>query len=361
MNSEISSDEYLPINQFIQITLCQKHLNNLKKEESMNIQSLVKELERQKPLKWDKKVSSSQFEMIPQEEGLHFKLPDDNSFPISESCHIQIADKLDIPFKYYRKMEAESPELLIENVNTWLKKKEKDFFLRGLGESIRAFLSDRYRVIDHLDVLCCALNELQAHEIEIEDCYLSETEMNIKVKSQKLQDFVRHREDLIIGGLFFTNSETGHKALRLEPRLFRVKCSNGMIVEEFVTREVHLGIGDTFSDEMTYLSIRRSIRELFSKFGEIIQTLRDSTEMKIRNVQRVINNVVKHYKLSEAQRENILMAFGAEPEHDKFGIANAVTLAAQKEESWEGCVDLEKVGGNIISLQAEEFRSFDEH
>jgi hypothetical protein len=147
----------------------------------------------------------------------------------------------------------------------------------------------------------------------------------------------------------------------LEPRLFRVKCSNGMIVEEFVTREVHLGNGDTFSDEMTYLSIRRSIRELFSKFGEIIQTLRDSTEMKIRNVQKVINNVVKQYKLSEGQRENILMAFGAEPDHDKYGIANAVTLAAQREESWERSVELERVGGNIISLPIEQFRSLDEN
>jgi len=327
----------------------------------MNIQSLVKELERQKPLKWDKKVFSSQIEMIHPDSQLHFRLKDETPLPISESCHIQIADKLDIPFKYYRKMESESPDLLLENVNTWLKKREKVFFIRGLGDSIRAFLSDRYRVIDHLDVLSCALNELQAHDAEVEDCYLSETEMNIKVKSQKLQSFVRYREDLIVGGLFFTNSETGHKALRLEPRLFRVKCSNGMIVEEFVTREIHLGNGNDLSDEMTYLSIRRSIRELFSKFGEIIQTLRDSTEMKIGNVQKVINNVVKHYKLSEAQRENILMAFGAEPEYDKFGIANAVTLAAQREKTWEKSIELEKVGGNIISLPTEDFRSFDEH
>ena len=327
----------------------------------MNIQSLIDELEGLKPLKWDQTVFSSQIKMIPQEDQFHFKLQDENSYPISESCHIQIADKLDIPFKYYRKMASESPELLIENVNTWLMRKEKDFFIRGLGDSIRAFLSDRYRVIDHLDVLSCALNELQAHDAEIEDCYLSGTEMNIKVKSQKLQSFVRYREDLIVGGLFFTNSETGHKALRLEPRLFRVKCSNGMIVEEFVTREIHLGNGNDLSDEMTYLSIRRSIRELFSKFGEIIQTLRDSTEMKIRNVQKVINNVVKHYKLSEAQRENILMSFGAEPEYDKYGVANAVTLAAQREKTWEKSIELEKVGGNIISLPAEDFRSFDEH
>ena len=229
-----------------------------------------------------------------------------------------------------------------------------------MGDSTRAFLSDRYRVIDHLDVLLCALNELQAHDAEIEDCYLSEIEMNIKVKSAKLRDFVRHKDDLIMGGIFITNSETGHKALRVEPRMFRVKCSNGMIVEELVTREIHIGNGDEISDEIVYLSLRRSIRELFNRFGEIVLLLRESTEAKIRNPQKVIQNVVDQYKLSEAQKANILMAFGAEPEYDQYGIANAVTLAAQKEETWEKSVELEKLGGKLVALPMEEFKALDE-
>ena len=325
----------------------------------MKLQSLIEELERQKPLKWDKGIHSSHLEMALVENQSMFQINSDQSFSITKSCHSQIADKLDIPFKYYHKMENEAPELLAENVNTWLKRTDKKFFIRGLGDSIRAFLSERYRVIDHMNVLYCALNELQAHEAEIEDCYLSEIEMNIKVKSQKLKDFVRHKDDLIVGGLFFTNSETGHKALRVEPRLFRVKCSNGMIVEEFVTREVHLGYGDELYDEMIYLSLRRSIRELFSKFGEIIQALRESTEVKIKNPQKVINNVVEQYKLSESQKENILMAFGAEPEYDKYGITNAISLAAQKEETWEKSVELERIGGKLISLPIEHFKTLD--
>lgn len=92
----------------------------------------------------------------------------------------QTADKLEIPLKYYHKMKSEAPELLAENVNTWLHKTEKDFFIRGLGDSVRVFFSNRYRVIDHLDVLYCSLNELHAHHVDIEDCFLSEAEMNIK-------------------------------------------------------------------------------------------------------------------------------------------------------------------------------------
>jgi hypothetical protein len=326
----------------------------------MQLQSLIEDLETQKPLKWDKKMNSSQIEMILDENRPILRLQDDKSFSITKPCHTQFAEKLEIPLKYYHKMEESAPELLAENVNTWLRKNGKDVFIRGLGDSVRAFLSDRYRVIDHLDVLLCALNELQAHDAEIEDCYLSEIEMNIKVKSQKLKDFVRHKDDLIMGGIFITNSETGHKALRVEPRMFRVKCSNGMIVEELVTREIHIGNGDEISDEIVYLSLRRSIRELFSRFGEIVLLLRESTEAKIRNPQKVIQNVVEQYKLSESQKANILMAFGAEPEYDKYGIANAVTLAAQKEGTWEKSIELERIGGNLITLPIEDFKALDE-
>jgi hypothetical protein len=326
----------------------------------MKLEKLIEELERQKSLKWDKKLNSSQIEIALDENRPVLQIEGENLFFIAKLCHNQIAEKLEIPLKYYHKMEDEAPELLAENVNTWLQRTNKDFFIRGLGDSARAFLSDRYRVIDHLDVLYCALNELQAHDAEIEDCFLSETELNIKVKSQRLRDFVRHKDDLIMGGLFLANSETGHKALRVEPRLFRIKCSNGMIIEELVTREVHLGNGDEILDEITYLSLRRSIRELFNRFGEIVLLLRESTEAKIRNPQKVIQNVVEQYRLSDAQKANILMAFGAEPEYDKYGIANAVTLAAQKEETWEKSVELERLGGKLVALPLEEFKTLDE-
>jgi len=326
----------------------------------MKLQSLIEELERQKPLKWDKKLNSSQIEMALDENLPVLNIEGEKFFAISKPCHSQVAEKLEIPLKYYNKMKEEAPDLLAENVNTWLKKNEKDVFIRGLGDSIRAFLSDRYRVIDHLDVLLCTLNELQAHDAEIEDCYLSETEMNVKVKSQRLQDFVRHKDDLIFSGIFLRNSETGQRALRVEPRIFRVICSNGMIIEELVTREIHIGSGDETLDELVYLSLRRSIRELFGRFGEIVLLLRESTEIKIKSPQRVIQNMVEQYRLSEAQKANILMAFGAEPEYDQYGIANAITLAAQREETWEKSVELEKIGGRLITLPPEEFKRLDE-
>lgn len=326
---------------------------------TVNIQELLNELERQKPLKWDQSLPVGDISMALEDSSPRISLGNGHSYQVTIPCHAQIAERLEIPLKYYNKMREEEPALLVENTNTWLRKLNREVFVRGLGDSARAFLSDRYRVIDHLDILYCALNELQAHEAEIEEAYLSETEMNVKVKSNQLKDFVRHRDDRIMGGLLLTNSETGHKALKVEPRIYRVLCSNGMVMEEFLTRQVHLGNGHEESDDTVYLSIRRSITELFGRFGEITQSLRESTEVKISNPQKVIHHVVEHYKLSEVQKDSILIAFGAEPDPDQYGIANAITRAAQGESTWENRVEMERLGGKLVTLPMQEFKGFD--
>ncbi|MCP4373893.1 MAG: hypothetical protein GY797_38190, partial [Deltaproteobacteria bacterium] len=116
----------------------------------MKLQTLIEVLERQKPLKWDKKINSSQLEMVLSENQVGLQVNGNNHFSITKPCHSQIAERLEIPTKYYHKMVSESPELLISNVNTWIKKTEKDFFIRGLDVYVRALLSDRYKVMDHL-------------------------------------------------------------------------------------------------------------------------------------------------------------------------------------------------------------------
>src|SRR4030042_1713095 len=107
----------------------------------MRLQNLIEELERQKPLKWDQKIDSSQLGMV-LDGSPKFQLNGrENLFAITKPCHSQIAERLEIPVRYYSKMENETPELLAENVNTWLKRNSKEVFIRGLGNSVRAFLS----------------------------------------------------------------------------------------------------------------------------------------------------------------------------------------------------------------------------
>lgn len=318
----------------------------------MKLETLFAELGKEKEEKWDEKALLDEMRM----GNGRISVKDKSELTLTDHAERQLSERLGIPHRYYLKMKEEKMWLLDENVNGWTRAKEKNIFIRGMGDRIRAFLSDRYRVIDNEDVLMCAMNELQG-KAEAQECDLSDTSMNVKFRCGELKDFVKDRGDEIIGGLLLSNSEVGAGAVNVKPRIFRVQCSNGMVIEQLKTRQIHLGFrGGSEEDDNVYLSIRNSIRDLFDRFGEVVRSLKDSTEITLDDSQRAIENVVKEYNLSDERKNNILMAFGAEPDETQYGLANAITRAGQKEESYENELDFEKLGGEVAMMETSRFK-----
>ncbi|MCP4367509.1 MAG: hypothetical protein GY797_05240 [Deltaproteobacteria bacterium] len=73
----------------------------------MKLQTLIEELERQTPLKWDRRINSSRFEMVLSENQVGLQINGNNHFSITNPCHSQIAERLEIPTRYYHKMESD--------------------------------------------------------------------------------------------------------------------------------------------------------------------------------------------------------------------------------------------------------------
>ncbi len=159
----------------------------------MRLKTISEKLENQKEQKWDVySVPIDELKMdydpLPKIGVLHPETDRVASHPLTRPAHQQLAERLDIPWKYYERMLQEETILLADNVNTWLAGNgERKFFIRGMGNDIRAILSDRYRVIDHLGVLMCALNELQG-KAEVEDAHLSDTNLFLKFKCHHFPD-----------------------------------------------------------------------------------------------------------------------------------------------------------------------------
>ena len=76
---------------------------------------------------------------------------------IQSTAHQQIGDYLEIPRKYYRRMLGEDAELLAYNVNRWFQQKPEQRMIRTMDGRARAFLSNRYRRIDNLDIATITL------------------------------------------------------------------------------------------------------------------------------------------------------------------------------------------------------------
>ncbi|RJR27631.1 DUF932 domain-containing protein [candidate division WWE3 bacterium] len=271
----------------------------------------------------------------------------------------QLSERLGIPSKYFNLMkERKELGLLDHNVNTWLQKApDETFFLRGMSNGhlkVRAVLSDMYRIIDNEDVFFCTLDELNNKRCDIEALNLTDDFMTVQFKSQDLMKDVR-AGDTVIGGISIRNSEIGLSSVQVIPRIFRIQCTNGMVLEQFKTKQVHLGKGDggEFESGQVYNQIRLSIRHTFESFGAIVEMMKSSTDWRFdaAKIATVIQNVVTRFNLTEAQKENLLVAWGAEPENTIYGLANTITRAAQSEKSFEGRYALEAIGGQILTTE----------
>ena len=89
-----------------------------------------------------------------------------------------MGDYLNIPRKYYDRMLQENIELLAHNVNCWLHREPKQRMIRTIDGRARAFLSNRYRRIDNIDIAKITLPIIQQMPGAIyESCNLSDDYM----------------------------------------------------------------------------------------------------------------------------------------------------------------------------------------
>jgi hypothetical protein len=150
----------------------------------IDLSGLVKELESQKLRRRDLIVPSTALAMYEGRIAMYSQSTSEMSemllkagiktngdvteeYNLTESCHAQISDKLGIPGRYYERLRKEALDMLDYNVTEWLKRKPSNYFLRTFISNegdygiARAFLSDRFKVIDHLDILITALEAIR--------------------------------------------------------------------------------------------------------------------------------------------------------------------------------------------------------
>ena len=104
--------------------------------------------------------------------------------------------------------------------------------VRTIDGTARAFLSNRYRRIDNLDIAGIVLPVLQEMEgMHFESCQLTDSRMYIKVVNTRLEAEVVPG-DIVQSGIIISNSEVGLGSVSIQPLVYRLVCSNGMVVND---------------------------------------------------------------------------------------------------------------------------------
>jgi hypothetical protein len=333
----------------------------------VDLLSVVKELERRRKNSLDLIAESQDICALPDKDfGILLGVLDRGMWPLTEWAHLQLAEKLGIPKRYYDRMrEAGKTELLADNINAWLCSKERRL-IRILDGKIRAILSDRYKIIDNYDLVFLALDEFKKKEtVEIYRVDLTETMLYLKAIDRTLTAEIRE-EDIVCGGLILRNSEVGASALRVEPFVLRKVCNNGLILQHSL-KKIHLGrqtleIGyinwsdetRELEDKTLWAKVRDIIRATFDRevFESWVTKLKESTTAKIEEPIEAVNNIVKHLGLNEEQKQKLLMHFS---EHTKYGLINAVTNLASETKNVEAQIKLEEFGGKILETSLKDF------
>lgn len=300
----------------------------------------------------------------------------DEQLNISNNCHNQIGTKLKIPNKYYKFLKDEYPELLVRNINTLMPDQKTGRMIRTLDNNARAFLSDRYKAIDNIDVFSKTLHELKDIQndmnVEIADSRLTDEHLYIKAISKDLTDTInpdkenKTKGDIVHGGIIISNSETGHGSYKVMPFLNVVVCNNGMISDKIFKR-VHLGKRieeqtinwseqtNELEDKLLWSKLTDMIHNTFNKetFSTWINEINQVASEHIPKPTIAINKIVKQFPEINQDDTDALLQHFSQFGYTKWGLTQSITRVAQDKENYEKQIQYEQIGTKILELPVE--------
>jgi len=351
-------------------------------KQGRTLTELAQEIERQQVAKRDYLADTRSVAIEPTSEGgVVLAASDIGRFPINAHAHNQIGARVGIPTKYYNRMLEDSPALLANNVNHWLRAEPEKRLLRTLDGNLRAFLSNRYQRIDNNRVADTVLPVLQEINstiggLRVASCEITENRLYLKVVFDGLQMEIPKRVgDVVACGVMITNSEVGMGALGVAQFFDRLRCTNGMITSDLRRRFNHVGkardtldvidYDELLSDETKRLEDATALSKVrdvvkaaldFNKFREQIEKLGATTEQKIEgDPVKAIELLSDTFDFNESERGSVLRHLIEGGELSRFGMIQAVTRTAEDLPSYDRATQFEAFGGSLLALPSREW------
>lgn len=306
-------------------------------------------------------------------------------FGINKIGHGQIAETLRIPAPYYNRMLADAPQLLAQNANHWLKgNAQGKQLVRVLDDKVRAFLSDRYRPLEHVDLAEAVLPVLHDLNVEIISTEITERRFYIKVVDKRInRDIPTGRRmgdgthtifDTISPAMVITNSEVGLGATQVTAGVWTRACTNLAVFGERSMRKYHVGgrlqAGDEvhtllsdqtkkLTDAATWSQIRDVVKGAFdeARFAAYAEELSGMSQQRITgDVTKTVELAARKFEFNEGERKSILTHLIEGGDLTKYGLFNAITRTAEDVEDYDRASEFERAGGKLVELGKHEWK-----
>ncbi len=307
-------------------------------------------------------------------------------FGINNHAHSQLAAYTEIPMAYYRRMMQNDPGLLANSVNRWLRDLgNQSRMVRLLDGSARAVLSNGYRPLDYEQLAEAVLPVLLEQDLLILSCEITETRMYIKAVDRSIErDCPTGRSmgdgshvffDTLSPAITIGDSEVGSGTLYVETGVYTKACTNLAMIGQGM-RKYHTGRRAELSDEVyqlltdetkrttdkaVWMQTRDMVKAAFdqARFDATVAKLGNAAKDRVEPTQvtEVIERVGRKFSFNEGERKGILARLIEGADLTRYGIHSAITRHSTDVEDYDRATELERIGGDVIELPANDWQT----
>lgn len=346
-------------------------------------------------------------------------------YDLSDVALGHVAERFGIDRRYLRKLAEQRPDILAANVNGWIdgytpapgneqtvEPDGRSFTVRAFhtpdGNLLRGLMSDKYSIIDNLDVLNSVLLGIQAagfgrDDLQISGCDLTENRMRVRVRvpaaviaapllfanyrnpfegrdvrvggrggwtidqaraaaAREGQAYEPGTEPVMWAGFEFGNGELGDGATYVVPRAEARICMNGLVLPLDAARKTH--IGERLEEGIINWSAdtrKRQLELITAKVADAVKTfasvefwqgkvaeLEAKAVKPVTDADKTIKAVSKALRFTEAEQASIMDMFIHGGQMTAGGVMNAVTAAAQTVADADRAAELERTAVRVL-------------
>jgi hypothetical protein len=271
---------------------------------------------------------------------------DRTTLPFNSYAFSQFCSKMGVPVRYAKNCIKEGMNPLVaDNLNQWINKQpdNKEYLIREFKGKVRAFLSDKYTVMDSPDILESVYDTLKGSDLKLKGYMINEERLHARFITGRLPI----DEDLFYG-LQVDSSDVGRNMLNVQFFVWKQICTNGLVVPK--------GRGDIFHQIHMGMSPEQFREGLVAGLDRVPDIVEGVTEA-IKNVQKIklnqleldtiIQDTIDTLNMPEESTEKILELVTHKYSKSKWGVINSFTEIAQGYQI-ERRLEIEKAASNLL-------------
>tara|TARA_R110002020_G_scaffold165763_3_gene353426 strand:- start:43 stop:1134 length:1092 start_codon:yes stop_codon:yes gene_type:complete len=315
----------------------------------------------------------------------------------------QILAKADIDSRTGRRLQEGYPDVLDLALNRIYSSERKQVMLRTFDDpsggpdhlshrELRAFLSDKYKRFDNVDILQAVVPALMESDArwQIVNSTVTDKRMTLRLKSAEITGSGANVGDLMALGMNINNSETGHGSAAIAKMFWTLACLNGMQTTQkhrsahltssqadtevwsVLTQEAKDADNSALSMKLRDVAANYSSRESFEQTLAAFRAAAGDTLTDGTTPQAAVDQVGRVLQLTKKETASVLdglfstmsqPGYNAGEPVSRATLVNAVTAVANDAALRANKIDADDVGewerrgGRLLDLPASQWTS----